>query len=102
MALSCLSIARIASKHRAVFMLDRSYRQLYLTRTSSSILSVQFKSTDAKSEKSDSEDSKSGKEIDIARENPYAGLTMGQKGKVKLNYQHLTVTSILNTNLLLA
>lgn len=81
MALTCINIARLATKHRVVFMLDRSYLRINQTKSSPSLWFVQFKSTDSKSGKADSDKSKSGNELDVARENPYAGLTFGQKVK---------------------
>ncbi|XP_045191838.2 mitochondrial import inner membrane translocase subunit Tim21-like [Mercenaria mercenaria] len=77
MALSIAS--RFATKYRVVCMLEKSCLQLSNRRIAPFVWSVRLKSKDAKPEQTGS--GKAGTELDVARENPYAGLTMGQKVK---------------------
>lgn len=75
---------RLLLKHRVLNSLDQ--RQLILSSKQFALClsPTRMKTTTSKEEKASEHSGdadKSGKELDIARENPYAGLTLGQKGE---------------------
>lgn len=75
-----LSIAsRIIQKHRLLHSFEQ--RLCALNGKTHCLCTIRTKATDSSEGKPSKDAEKTGKELDVARENPYAGLTLGQKVK---------------------
>lgn len=73
----CLA-GRMVSKHRLLYLLDQGHAK-FSDNGITHLYSVRMKATEPV-RKTSKQQTPSGKELDVARADPYAGLSMGQKG----------------------